>query len=112
MENIQAIAAISTLALLIESIIEYFLPSFPLQWKWTKMYLAAILAVIVSIAYGADLPAALGLPSVPYVGPVLTGLIIGRGSNFISLLWKRGQVVSSPSQDVSMVPTVNDPKGG
>jgi hypothetical protein len=106
MENIQAIAAISTLALLIESIVEYFLPSFPEQWKWTKMYVAAVLAVGVSIAYGADLPAALGLPSVPYVGSVLTGLIIGRGSNFIALLWKRGQIVDAPAQDVSTVPTV------
>lgn len=105
MSNLQAIAMISTLALLTESIVEYFLPSFPVKWKFAKMYVAAVLAVAVSLAYNADLPAALGLPGVPWVGPILTGLIIGRGSNFIALLWKRGQIVDAPAQPVDSVPT-------
>jgi hypothetical protein len=104
MANWQAVGVITTLALLTESIVEYFVPSFPVKWKWTKMYLAAILAIAVSLAYNADLPAALGLPAVSFVGPILTGLIIGRGSNFIALLWKRGQVVAAPSQSVDNVP--------
>lgn len=103
------IVTIGTLSLLIEAITEYMLPTFPVQWKWTKAYLAALFAVVVCLAYNADLPAALGLPSVVYVGPVLTGLILGRGANFLSVLYARLQLVSSPSQDVASVPTVNDP---
>lgn len=111
METWQGIASIVVLSLLIEAITEYLLPPFPDQWKWTKTYLAAAFAVIVCLAYDADLPAALGLPSVPYVGSILTGLILGRGANFLSVLYKRLQVVTAPSQSVDSVPQPADPGG-
>lgn len=104
METWQGLASIVVLSILIEAITEYLLPTFPDHLKWTKTYLAAAFAVVVCFAYGADLPAALGLPSVPYVGSVLTGLILGRGANFISILMKRLQIVAAPSQSVDSVP--------
>ena len=101
----QGIAGIIVLSILIEAITEYLLPTFPAHLKWTKVYIAAAFAVVVCFFYGADLPAALGLPSVPYVGSILTGLILGRGANFLSVLYKRLQVVAAPSQAVDSVPT-------
>jgi hypothetical protein len=48
-------------------------------------YTAALLGVLLAIAYHADLLALVGLvsPVSPYVGYVVTGLVIGRGSNFL-----------------------------
>jgi hypothetical protein len=48
-------------------------------------YAALGFGVILAVAYQADLLALVGLvsPWSPYVGYILTGLIIGRGSNFI-----------------------------
>lgn len=106
MNSIQAFAAIFVLAVLVEAIVEYLGTPIPSQ---LKPYVAAVLAVAVCIAYRADLPAALGLARVDYVGSVLTGLVIGRGSNYLAVLIKRLQVVTAPAQDVASVPTVNDP---
>lgn len=105
MDSWQPIAGIVILSILIEAITEYLLPTFPAHLKWTKAYLSALFAVVVCFFYGADLPAALGLPAVPYIGPILTGLILGRGANFLSVLYKRLQVVTAPAQPVESVPT-------
>lgn len=104
MNSWQGIAGIIVLSILIEAITEYLLPTFPDHLKWTKVYLSALFAVIVCFFYGADLPAALGLPTVPYVGPILTGLILGRGANFLNVLYRRLQVVAAPAQPVESVP--------
>ena len=105
-----AVASIGVLSLLIEAITEYLLPTFPDPWKWTKTYIAAAFAVLVCLAYGVDLPAALGLPAVAYVGPILTGLILGRGANFLSVLYSRLSVVGVPAQPVaSVLPDVPTP---
>jgi hypothetical protein len=104
-----ALFGIVVLSILIEAITEYLLPTFPERWKWTKTYIAALFAIAVCLAYGVDLPAALGLPAVQYVGSVMTGLILGRGANFLSVLMKRMQVVAAPSQDVASIPLVSDP---
>jgi hypothetical protein len=48
-------------------------------------YIAAIVGILLAIAYHADLLALVGLvsPWSPYVGYIVTGLVIGRGSNFL-----------------------------
>ncbi len=99
----QAVGIIFTLSLFVEAIVEYFSPSFPTTWKWTKMYVGAAVAMLVALAYNADLPATMGLPALPYVGPILTGLVIGRGSNFLSTFYKRQQVVRVPAEPVAHV---------
>lgn len=96
---------IFVLAVLVEGIIEYLAIPVPSRFK---PYLAAILAMIVCVAYGADLPAALGLPAVRYVGSIVTGLVIGRGSNYLADVVKRISVVSAPAVNVANVPTPSD----
>jgi hypothetical protein len=55
---------------------------------WRSMALrwsAAVIAVLLCIAYQADALDMAGLASpIPIVGQVVTGLLIGRGSNFIN----------------------------
>lgn len=46
---------------------------------------AAVLSVVLCLAAGADLFAAVGLTfSLPLLGSVLTGVLVSRGANYIS----------------------------
>jgi len=48
-------------------------------------YSAAIVGVGLCLVYAMDLLALVGLTArAPYVGEVLTGLLIGRGANFVN----------------------------
>lgn len=81
---IQSLASIFVLAILIEGITEYFISDPNKKQPWLK-YAAAGLGIIVSVAYKVDLLAALGVTSaVPLIGELLTGLVIGRGSNYLN----------------------------
>ncbi len=76
-----------TFAILIESIITYisqFLVHGSFCWE---MFLSLILGIAVAIAYKLDLPAQFKLESrIPYFGCVLTGILLSRGSNYLSEL--------------------------
>lgn len=66
---------------LVESLVEYFLS----EWigKWLK-YASAVVGVALALAYQLDLVEALTELSFPYVGCILTGLVLGRGANYIN----------------------------
>jgi hypothetical protein len=98
MHTIATVTGIVILATLAESLIEYLIR--PLVKPWVEgdaptdrskelaglalRYFAAALGVVLSVLYKADLLALVGLDSpIPIVGYILTGLIIGRGSNFV-----------------------------
>lgn len=87
MTPLSGIAAILALATISEALIEYLGTALPSQ---IKPYVAAALGVLLCLAYQADLLALLGLTArVPLVGSVLTGLLVGRGSNFVNAIWER-----------------------
>ena len=47
-------------------------------------YIAAVVGVAIAFGYRADVLAILGLPAVhPFIGYLVTGLIIGRGANYL-----------------------------
>lgn len=71
-------------AILIESIITYINKLF-LQPDFCWQILASMaLGIIIAIAYKLDLPSYFKLESkIPYVGCVLTGVLLSRGSNYI-----------------------------
>lgn len=51
---------------------------------WLK-YVSLILGVLLALAYQIDIGTAVGLVSpFPVVGSVLSGLIIGRGANYLN----------------------------
>lgn len=75
--------SIVTFAILIEGIITYF-NEFYVQGNicWQTL-LSMALGIVISVAYRLDLPAYFNLKSnVPYVGCILTGILISRGSNY------------------------------
>ena len=75
---------IVTFAVLIEGIITYtnqFLVQESFCWQ---MVLSLVLGIIVAVAYKLDLPLYFNLESdIPYVGCILTGILLSRGSNYV-----------------------------
>ena len=78
------IITILIMAILIEAIITYvktWVVDKKFQWQ---MFAAVFLGILVCIAYGLDIPAAVGITSaIPYIGHIITGILISRGSNYI-----------------------------
>lgn len=73
-----------TLSVLIEAIITYINQFFIQENFCGEMFLSIVLGVIVAVAYRLDLPSYFNLKSdIPYVGCVLTGILLSRGSNYI-----------------------------
>mgnify|MGYP001111534833 CR=1 FL=1 len=81
---------IAAFAILIEGIITY-INQFLIQENFCwQMALSLILGIIVAVAYKLDLPSYFNLESdIPYVGCVLTGILLSRGSNYIFDLIKK-----------------------
>lgn len=51
---------------------------------WQKI-VSIVLGIVVAIGFGVDLFAMFGLTStIPYLGTVLSGLLMSRGANYIS----------------------------
>lgn len=80
----QDISKMIMTAILIEGIITYFnefLVSGNAPWQ---MIFSLILGIIIAMAYKLDLPKYIGLQSdISYVGSILTGILISRGSNYL-----------------------------
>ena len=79
----QDISKMIMTAILIEGIITYFNEFFVSGNAPWQMILSLILGIVIAMAYKLDLPKYLGLQSdIYYVGTVLTGILISRGSNY------------------------------
>lgn len=75
---------IVTFAVLIEAIITYFNQFFVQENFCWQMLFSIALGIIIAVAYKLDLPAHFNLNSqIPYVGCVLTGILLSRGSNYL-----------------------------
>lgn len=62
--------------------------------KWLLMYVSAIFGVVLTAYYSIDAMAALltaaGFPAeTSWFGIGLTGVLVGRGANFIADLWSK-----------------------
>jgi len=79
--EINAFGLICT-AIVIEGIITYvktFFKDGKFQWQ---MLVAIALGILVAVAYQLDIFALLGMVStIPFVGCILTGILLSRGSN-------------------------------
>jgi len=80
--NIIGILLLSTL---IEGTLTYiFGENTETSRPWLR-YVSLVLGIVAAIAYQIDIPAMAGLVAVnAYVGYVVSGLIIGRGANYIN----------------------------
>ena len=93
----QTIVLILILAITVEALIQYVKTIFKMledkQYKTFATQLAAILlAVFICFAAGVDLYALVGVCfAIPWLGVLLTGIVISRGSNYTSDFIKRLQ---------------------
>lgn len=71
-------------AIIVEGIITYvktFFVDKHFQWQ---LLVGLVLGVLVAVVYSLDLFDLVGMTAViPYVGSVLTGILISRGSNYV-----------------------------
>lgn len=76
--------SIIVMSILIEAIITYtktLVIEKNIQWQ---IIAAVILSIVICLLYGLDIPALVGIKSpVPYVGSIITGILVSRGSNYI-----------------------------
>lgn len=84
------IALFITTAILIEAVWE----NLKMVWKKGKFNVnkigALLVSILICVLVGIDLFSLLGLTmSVPYVGSVLTGILMSRGANFIHDLFNK-----------------------
>ena len=71
-------------AVLVEGIITYFNEFFVSGAAPWQMILSLALGIVIAVAYKFDLPKYLKMESqIPYVGCILTGILISRGSNYV-----------------------------
>lgn len=90
------IVGILLLATLIEGTITFLFgedPAYPRPWL---RYVSLVLGVIAAFAYQIDIPGMVGLVAIsPVANYVVSGLIIGRGANYINdiftLIQKKSQ---------------------
>lgn len=85
----EAIAGIFLLATLIEGLISYIFGSTGevgvQSGRSYVKYISLALGIGAAIAYRVDIPAMVGLVSpLPFVSYIVSGLIIGRGSNYLN----------------------------
>jgi len=72
------------LATLVEGFVEYVVSNPNKPQPWLK-YVSLVLGVVVAFAYNVDILALAGLVSpFPYVGAAVSGIIIGRGGNYVN----------------------------
>ena len=72
-----------TAAVFIEGLVEYLFKEF-VNGKLVK-YVALAIGIVFAIVYRLDLMVMFGFKAFsPYVGYIVTGLIIGRGSNYVN----------------------------
>jgi len=82
------VAGLVFLATLVEGTVEYFIAE-PLKKKAPRFqlyvrYVALVIGVFCAFSFRANLPELFGLKAVDSVAYVATGLVIARGSNYMS----------------------------
>lgn len=84
--------AIILMAVVVEGVVTYVKEWFVNKTVAWQQIFAVVLGVLVAVGYDADLFALFGLASnIPFLGCVLTGVLIARGSNYIFDLIKQIQ---------------------
>lgn len=93
--NDKKISGIIIMSIFIEAIITYVGQIFQNGSICVEMIFSIILGIIISIVYSFDIPAQFRLKaSIPYVGNIITGFIISRGSNYIYDILSRISIYS------------------
>lgn len=79
-DNLLAYVAV---AFVVEALVEYFVA----EWAGDNAkYAAAVVGILLAVGFQLDMfRAFLGLEStIPYIGSIVTGFVLGRGANFVN----------------------------
>jgi hypothetical protein len=81
---------LALVAFLVEALIQTIKPIYDKEKGFSRSRLLSIgTGIVVCLATGVDLFKGLGFEmSIPILGPVLTGIIASRGSNFVHDIFK------------------------
>ena len=72
------------MSILIEGIITYINELFVNEFIHWQIILSLCLGLLIAVSYKLDLPKYLNIESsIPYIGTILTGVLISRGSNYL-----------------------------
>lgn len=92
--------AIIAMAVVVEGIVTYIKEWFVNgEVKWQQI-IAAVLGILLAVAYKLDMLLLMGMTAtIPYIGCVLTGVLISRGSNYIFDFIKALKQILYPDQN-------------
>ena len=97
--------ALLFLSIVIEAVVTYartLIVDRRFQWQ---IAVAMLLGVGCALAFGVDLFAVAGIPAaVPYVGQMLTGVLLSRGSNYVFDLIGRLTTAKTDSAKIEAMP--------
>ena len=96
------ISSVVIMSVVTEAIVTYtktFVVDKKIKWQ---IIAAAVFSIVICIAYGLDIPQMAGVStSIPFVGNVITGILVSRGSNYIYDLLKKFGLYGGKSTDTS-----------
>src|SRR5262245_1653583 len=99
----QELSVIVSLSIIAEALTEYLTFTLPKNLSWAKLYAGMAAGVVLCLLYNSDLMPLLGLPNIPIAGSIITGLLIGRGSNIANDLFKRLRLIQMPAAPTDVV---------
>ena len=78
------ISKLITICILVESMVTYINNFFVIAEPHYQMVLSLVFGIFIAVAYKIDLLKLADIESeMPYIGSILTGILISRGSNYI-----------------------------
>ena len=78
------ISKLITICILVESMVTYINIFFVVGEPHYQMVLSLVFGIFIAVAYKIDLLKLADIESeMPYIGSILTGILISRGSNYI-----------------------------
>lgn len=82
--NMKEISIIFVLAILIEALVDALTEALSKEGLNKKKAMTLAVGVVMAIVFNGDLTAYLGLHTdIPFVGCIVTGIILSRGSNYL-----------------------------
>ncbi len=78
------ISKLITICVLVESMVTYINSFFVVGEPHYQMVLSLVFGIFIAVAYKIDLLKLADIESeMPYIGSILTGILISRGSNYV-----------------------------
>ena len=78
------ISKLITICILVESMVTYINSFFVVGEPHYQMILSLVFGIFIAVAYKIDLLKLADIESeMPYIGSILTGILISRGSNYV-----------------------------